>query len=495
MEIPMNAFRTVALAAFCLAAAPALAETTLSIGMQQEPTSLDPTADATASIDGMLVLNVYETLTAVNEPGEVLPGLAKSWTVSPDGLVYDFALHSGVTFHDGTTFDATDVKFSFDRAMAENSVNPSKSIWAPIASVEVIAPDAIRITLKQMDGFFLFNLAQGDASIVAPESADNNATKPTGTGPFAFAGWTRGDRVVLTKNPAWRDAATVSIDRVEFRFISEPAAAAAAMLSEEIDAFPGFPAPEMLVQFEADPRFNVVVGSTEGEVILAMNNSAEHLKDIRVRRAISHAIDRAAIIDGAMYGKAQPIGSFFPPHHVSYVDLTGVYPHDVAKAKALLAEAGVTAPELLLRVPPFPYATRSAEIIQGQLADAGITVKIENVEWGFWLDEVFKKKSYDLSIIAHTSPNDLGNFARGPDYFYGYDNPEFTKLWDAIKFEADPVKRDALLKDAQRMVTDQAVHGFLFQLPKLGVYRKGVTGFWDSSPVLYQPLANVAKVN
>jgi peptide/nickel transport system substrate-binding protein len=122
-------------------------------------------------------------------------------------------------------------------------------------------------------------------------------------------------------------------------------------------------------------------------------------------------------------------------------------------------------------------------------------VKIENVEWGFWLEEVFKKKNYDLSIIAHTSPNDLGNFARGPDYFYGYDNPEFVKLWDAIKFEADPVKRDALLKDAQRMVADQAVHGFLFQLPKLGVYRKGVTGFWNSSPVLYQPLATVAKAN
>lgn len=494
----MTVFRPAALAAICVtgwlsATAPVLAQTALSIGLQQEPTSLDPTADATASIDGMLAQNVYETLTVVNEQGEVLPQLAKSWTVSTDGLVYDFALQTGVTFHDGTTFDANDVKFSFDRAMAEGSVNPSKSIFAPIASVAVTAPAAIRITLKQKDGFFLFNLAQGDASIVAPESADDNARKPVGTGPFAFASWTRGDRLVLTKNPAWRDAGAVAIDRVEFRFIADPAAAANAMLAGEIDAFPGFPAPELLAQFEADPRFTVVVGSTEGEVILAMNNADDVLKDIRVRRAISHALNRDAIIDGAMYGRAQPIGSFFAPHHVSYVDLTGTYPHDVAKAKALLAEAGVTAPEFLLRVPPFPYATRSAEIIQSQLAEAGMTVKIENVEWGFWLDEVFKKKAYDLSIIAHTSPNDLGNFARGPDYFYGYDNPEFVKLWDAIKFEADPVTRDALLKDAQRMVADQAVHGFLFQLPKLGVYAKGVTGFWGSSPVLYQPLATVAK--
>ncbi len=493
----MPAFRTVAPAALLAAlivVTPAWAVTSLSVGLQQEPTSLDPTADATASIDGMLTQNVYETLTVVNEQGEVLPNLAKSWTVSHDGLVYDFVLHSGVTFHDGTTFDAEDVKFSFVRAMAEGSVNPSKSIFAPIAAVEVTAPDALRITLKQKDGFFLFNIAQGDAAIVAPESVETNAIKPVGTGPFMFTDWTRGDRLVLSKNAAWRDAGSVAIDRVEFRFVADPAAAANAMLAGEIDAFPGFPAPELMEQFEADTRFKVVVGSTEGEVILAMNNSDEVLKDLRVRRAISHALDREAIIEGAMYGRAQPIGSFFAPHHASYVDLTGTYPHDVEKAKALLAEAGVVAPEFLLRVPPFPYATRSAEIIQAQLADAGMTVKIENVEWGFWLEEVFRNKNYDLSIIAHTSPNDLGNFARGPEYFYGYDNPDFVKLWDAIKFEADPVTRDALLKDAQRLVADQAVHGFLFQLPKLGVYAQGVTGFWQSAPVLYQPLAGVAKV-
>jgi peptide/nickel transport system substrate-binding protein len=318
-------FRALALALALAAAAavPAAARNAISIGFQQEPTSLDPTADATAAIDGMLGQNVYETLMAVTGDGRIVPNLARAVAVSDDGLTYTFTLHTGVTFHDGTAFDAEDVKFTFDRAMAPDSTNPTKSIFAPIESVEVTAPDTVVIRLKQPEGFFLFNLAMGDTSIVAPESAGSNATNPVGTGPFRFASWTRGDRLVLEKNPAHRNAADVALERVTFRFIADPAAAAAAMLAEEVDAFPGFPAPELLPQFEADPRFRVVVGSTEGEVILALNNAKAPFTDIRVRRAISHAIDRQAIIDGAMYGRAQPIGSFFPPHHAAYVDLTG----------------------------------------------------------------------------------------------------------------------------------------------------------------------------
>ncbi|MFP4328744.1 MAG: ABC transporter substrate-binding protein [Paracoccaceae bacterium] len=496
--MPLTKLSATAAIVLGLAALPALAQSgsEISIGLQQEPTSLDPTADATASIDGMLAQNVYESLAIVTEQGEVRPNLASGWEISEDGLTYTFRLREGVTFHDGTGFDAEDVKFSFDRAMAEDSVNPSKGIFEPIERVTVIDPLTVEITLSRPDGFFLFNLAQGDASIVAPESVETNATAPVGTGPFRFEGWTRGDRLTLARNPDWRDADNVAMERVAFRFISEPAAAATALLADEIDAFPGFPAPELLPQFEADPRFRVEQGSTEGEVILAMNNSRAPLSDRAVRRAVSHALDRTEIIEGAMYGRAEPIGSFFPPHHVSHVDLTGTYPHDIDQAKALLEEAGVAeGTELVLRVPPFPYATRSGEIVQAQLAKAGLEVKLENVEWGFWLDEVYSKLNYDMTIIAHTSPNDLSNFSRGPDYFYGYSNPEFDALWEEIRSEADADRRDALLKDAQRFLAEDAVHGFLFQLPKLGIYRNELSGFWASSPVLYQPLAGVTWTN
>ncbi|UWR33491.1 ABC transporter substrate-binding protein [Sulfitobacter sp. W027] len=476
-----------------MASASAAAE--LVIGMQQEPTSLDPTADATASIDSMMTQNVFESLTTVAENGEVQPNLATSWEVSEDGLTYTFKLAEGVTFHDGSTLDAEDVVYSFDRAMGEDSVNPSKDIFEPIESVKAVDPQTVEITLKAKDAFFLFNMGQGDSAVVASESAETNNANPVGTGPFKFDSWTRGDRLTLVKNPDHRDAADVALDKVVFRFISDPAAATAAMMAEELDAFPGFPAPELLPQFEADPRFRVNVGSTEGEVILAMNNAKPPFDNVEVRRAVATAIDRDEIIEGAMYGQAVPIGSFYPPHGTAYVDLTDAYPHDSAKAEEMFEAAGVAGAAMTLRVPPFPYATRSAEIIQNQLSEAGIDAKVENVEWGFWIDEVYKQKNYDMTIIAHTSPNDMGNFARGPDYFYGYDNAEMTALWEQITTEVDPAKRDELLKQGQQMLSDQSVHAFLFQLPLLGVFREGVEGYWSSSPVLYMPLKGVSVAN
>lgn len=476
-----------------MASASAAAE--LVIGMQQEPTSLDPTADATASIDSMMTQNVFESLTTVAENGEVQPNLATSWEVSEDGLTYTFKLAEGVTFHDGSTLDAEDVVYSFKRAMGEDSVNPSKDIFEPIESVKAVDPQTVEITLKAKDAFFLFNMGQGDSAIVAAESAETNNANPVGSGPFKFDSWTRGDRLTLVKNPDHRDAADVALDKVVFRFISDPAAATAAMMAEELDAFPGFPAPELLPQFEADPRFRVNVGSTEGEVILAMNNAKPPFDNVEVRRAVATAIDRDEIIEGAMYGQAVPIGSFYPPHGTAYVDLTDAYPHDSAKAEEMFEAAGVAGATMTLRVPPFPYATRSAEIIQNQLAEAGIDAKVENVEWGFWIDEVYKQKNYDMTIIAHTSPNDMGNFARGPDYFYGYDNAEMTALWEQITTEVDPAKRDELLKQGQQMLSDQSVHAFLFQLPLLGVFREGVEGYWSSSPVLYMPLKGVSVAN
>lgn len=379
-----------------------------------------------------------------------------------------------------------------NRARDEESANPRSATFDPIDTITALDDYTVEIVMERPDAFFLFDLAQGPASIVSETSYETNNTSPVGTGAFMFDSWTRGDRLRLAKNPDHRNADEVALDMVEFRFISEPAAAAASLMAGEIDAFPGFPAPEIVEQFEADPRFDVMVSSTEGEVILAMNNSRELFQDIRVRRAVSHALDREEIIEGAMYGYGIPIGSFYPPHGPAHVDLTDRYPHDPELARELLAEAGVDAPSMVMRVPPFPYATRSGEIIQAQLGAVGIDVQVENVEWGFWLDEVYSNKNYDLTIIAHTSPNDMGNFARGPDYFYGYEDEEFDELWSAIRVETDEDARLEMLRQAQRHLAEQAVHGFLFQLPAIGIFREGVEGFWPSQPVLQLPLTEVS---
>lgn len=481
-----------AAAALALAAPlPALAQR-MAIGIQQEPTSLDPTTDATAAINVMLTQNLFEGLTSVDQSGAVIPQLAESWTISDDSLTYVFTLAQGVTFHDGAPFTAADVVFSFERARAEDSGNPRRATFTPISTITALDDFTVEIVLNNPDAFFLFDLAQGPASIVSPASVETNATRPVGTGAFRFDAWTRGDRLRLVRNENHRNAANVAMQTIEFRFIADPAAATAALLAGELDAFPGFPAPELVAQFEADPRFDVTIASTEGEVILAMNNSREPMSDLNFRRAVTHALNRDDIIDGAMYGFGIPIGSFYPPHGPAFIDLLYRSEHDPDLARDFLAQSVHDGRELVMRLPPFPYATRSGEIIQQQLAAIGLNVRIENVEWGFWLDEVFRGKNYDFTIIAHTSPNDLGNFARGPDYFYGFEDPEFVDLWNAIRTETDDETRIAMLQQAQEHITDLAVHGFLFQLPAIGIFRSGVTGFWPSQPVLQLPLTEVA---
>ena len=250
----------------------------------------------------------------------------------------------------------------------------------------------VEIGLDTPKGALLWNLAWGDAVIVSPASAETNATNPVGTGPFRFERWVQGDQVELVRNDDyWGEPA--ALDGVTFKFISDPTAAFAAMMAGDIDAFPNFPAPENLAQFEADPRFSVIVGTTEGETILAMDNSRPPFDDVRVRRAVSHAIDRSAIIDGAMFGYGTPIGSHFAPHHPAYEDLTGMSAFDPEMARALLAEAGLADGfETTLTLPPPSYARRGGEIIASQLRDVGIEAQIINVEWAQWLEQLFKGK-------------------------------------------------------------------------------------------------------
>ncbi|GAB4357595.1 MAG: ABC transporter substrate-binding protein [Kiloniellaceae bacterium] len=466
------------------------AKDSLVLGMVLEPPHLDPTAGAAAAIDEVVYANVFEGLTRIDRNGTVKPALAQSWTVSDDGLTYTFKLHEGVTFHDGTTFDSADVKFSLDRAMAEDSTNAQKGLFAAIASVA--APDAatVVITLKQPAGNFLFNLGWGDAVIVAPESAAENKNTPIGTGPFKFDRWVKGDRVELLRNPDyWGTPAKLA--KATIKIIPDPAAATAAILSGDVDAFANFPAPEAMAQFEADPRFTVAIGSTEGETILAMNNARDALKDIRVRRALAMAIDRQAIIDGAMFGYGTPIGSHFAPHHPAYVDLTGRYPHDPAKAKELLAEAGYgNGLTLSLKLPPPSYARRGGEIVAAQLAAVGVQTEIAQVEWAQWLEQVFKGKDYDLTIVSHTEPMDIGIYARD-DYYFSYDSPAFKALMAKLDATVDAGARYGLLAEAQQMLAEDSVNGFLFQLAKHGVWNKDVVGLWENSPVQANDLTEV----
>ncbi len=476
-------------ALFCGTAALAQ-QTDLTIALQLEPPHLDPTSAAAGAIDSVLYTNVFEGLTKFTETGAIVPGLARRWDISEDGLTYTFHLAEDVTFHDGTTFDAEDVKFSLDRARAEDSTNAQKALYTGISDVTVLDPATVRVTLDQPDGSLLFNLAWGDAVVVAPESIETIKQTPIGTGPFRFSEWQQGDSITLVQNEAyWGDAPALT--EATFKFISDPTAAFAAMMAQDIDAFAGYPAPENLPQFEADPRFQVLIGSTEGETILAINNKTPPFDNPKVREAVAHAIDRQAIIDGAMFGLGTPIGTHFAPHHPDYVDLTGLSVYDPDRARTLLVDAGYAEGfSTTLKLPPPSYARRGGEILAAQLRNVGISTEITNLEWAQWLEEVFRGKDFGLSIVSHSEPMDIGIYAR-PDYYFQYDNPAFQDLMATLTATTDPAARTDMLAQAQTMIAEDYVNGFLFQLAFPTVADARLEGLWVNQPTQATDLTGV----
>jgi peptide/nickel transport system substrate-binding protein len=464
----------------------------LVLGMPLEPPHLDPTAGAAAAIDEVVYANVFEGLTRIDENGAVRHGLASGWAISADGLTYAFTLRGGVTFHDGTTLDSADVKFSLDRARAADSTNAQKGLFEAIASVETPDPLTVVVTLSRPEGLFLWNLGWGDAVIVAPESAATNKTGPVGTGPFRFVEWKKADSVRLARQDAyWGERP--ALKSVTFRFVSDPSAQVAALLAGDIDAIPNVGAPESLERFKADERFEVRVGNTEGETILVMNHRRKPFSDVRVRRAVSQAVDRQAIVDGAMFGYGTPIGTHFAPHHAAYKDLTGIYPHDPARARALLVDAGYPGGfRAVMKLPPPSYARRGGEIIAAQLAAIGIEVEIVPVEWAQWLKEVFKNEhDFDFTIVSHTEPLDIGIYARD-DYYFGYKSDDFNAVMEELKGESDEAERAALYALAQQIITDDAVNAYLFQLARTGVQKKGLKGLWLNAPVQANDVTGVS---
>ncbi len=472
-----------------MTAAAFAAQDQITIGMVLEPPNLNPTEGAAAAVDEVVYANIFEGLTRIGPDGAVLPGLAASWDIEDGGKSYLFHLHPGVKFHDGSDFDAQDVIFSLDRARAPESTSAQKELFSGIEKVEAVDPQTVRVTLKGADGGFPFKMAWGDAVMVDEASIKDIATKPVGTGPYRFEEWRQGDLIrIAAFDGYWGEKP--AIKTATFRFISDPSAAFAAIMAEDVDAFTNYPAVETLPQLEADPRFKVIVGTTEGETILAMNNTRAPLDNIKVRQAISHAINRKEVIDGAMFGYGTPIGTHFAPHHPDYVDLTELSGFDPERSKALLQEAGVSGLKLRLALPPTPYARRGGEIIAAELRNIGVETEITNMEWAQWLETVFKGGDFDLTIISHVEPMDIGIYARD-DYYFHYAKPEFKALMAQLQETVDPAERSELTKAAERMIAEDFVNAYLFQLPKIGVANAKIEGLWANSPMPANDLSGV----
>ena len=482
-DFAINSVAAASLATLPLASLAQKRKDAVVLGMTLEPTGLDPTAGAASAIAEIVQYNVFETLTKVNSDGSVTPLLAESWEVSPDLKTYTFKLRKGVKFQNGEPFNASTVKFSFERAAGEKSTNKDKRTFASMERVGVVDEHTVVVINKELNPDFLFLMGQATAVIVEPKSADTNATKPVGTGPYKLDSWKQGASVTLVKWPNFRNAAAIKMNKATFRFISDPAAQVASLLSGDVDAFPRVAAARSLEQFKRDPRFQIIISGSRAKTILAINNKKKPLDDVRVRRAIAAAIDRKAVIEGAVDGFGVPIGSHYVPGAFGYVDTTGINPYNPDKARALLSEAGVKTPlELSVVLPPVPYARQGGEVIAAQLAKVGIVAKLQNVEWAQWLSGVYGNKNYDLTIISHVEPFDLGNFAK-PGYYWNYESPKFNEIYDKINNAPRAADRAKLLGDAQRMLANDAVHAFLFQPQWITVAQKGIRGLWKDMPL------------
>ena len=465
----------------------------VTIAMVLEPPGLDPTTAPSAAIGEIVHYNVLEGLTKIQMDGAVTPLLAENWGHTPDGKTYTFRLRKGLKFSDGSALTAETVKFSFERAKAPGSTNKAKkAVFDNISSVVAHDEHTVILVLDKADSTLPFRLGENTAVILHPNSAATAATKPVGTGPYKLENWAKGSAVTLVKWDGHRDAAKVKIKKVTFRFINDPAAQVAALLAGDIDGMPRFGALTALKQFQGDKRFTVEIGSTAGKGVLSINNRKAPLNDVRVRRAITHAIDRKAFIDGAQEGLGKPIGSHFAPTDIGYQDLTGMYPHNPDKARALLKEAGINGPlNLTLTLPPPAYARKGGEIIAAQLAKVGINAKIENVEWAQWLSGPFKG-NFDLTIINHVEPLDYATAYADPGYYFGYDSAKFRGLVATLAATSNGQEKGRLWREIQRQLAEDAVNAWIWNPAQVAVFRKGLKGLWNSSPIFANDMAAVS---
>jgi peptide/nickel transport system substrate-binding protein len=457
----------------------------LTIAQAVEPPGLDPTTATSAAIPRVVYSNVMEGLVKIDRSGKMITALARDYKISNDGKEYTFFLKKGVQFHDGKPFDVEDVKFTFGRLMdvqKTGTVHPE--YYKEIDSVEAVDSHTVKIKLKNVNSMFLFNLARPDSIIVSSQTVDKLKTAPDGTGPFKFNEWVRGSTITLSRFEGYHEKGVPYLDKVTFKFIGDPSAQIASLKAGDVDVIAYDVSPENALLLEKDPRFKVFNGYTTTEVILSTNNARKPFDDVRVRKAMAYAIDRKALIEGAMSGYGVPIGSHMDPGNPYYVDLTSVCPYNPQKARDLLKEAGYpNGFEAVIKLPErYAYAKRSGEIIADMFSQVGIRLKIELIEWGQWIDRVFKNADFDLTVIGHAEPFDINVYAN-PKYYFRYDSPKFQEAFKKAEMESDPKVRRDLYIACQRMIAEDAVNGFLFTLPSLPTMKREVMNWWKDYPM------------
>ena len=488
----------------------------LVVGQIAEPQALDPHA-VTAVNDFRILMNIYDGLVRyASGTLEVEPALAEEWAISEDGTVYTFNLREGISFHDGSAFDAEAVVWNFERMLNEDHPYhdtgpfPLSFFFSAIEAVEALDEMTVRFTLNEPYAPFLSNLAYPTGLIVSPaavmEHGGDFGRNPSGTGPFRFAEWRSNERVVVTRNDDYWDG-TAGTEAVIFRPITDANTRVAEMLSGGIDVMVEVP-PVAISQFQTDAH---TVHEQAGPHLwfLILNTKEGPFTDQRVRQAANYAINKSALVDDVLEGTATIAAGPIPPAFAwAYNEDLEPYPHDPDRARELLAEAGAEGVPLTFYVTeggsgmldPLPMGTA----IQADLAAVGFDVTIETYEWNTFLGRVNPglEGRADMAQMAWMTNDpdtlpflalrtdawpDAGGFNSGY-----YSNPEVDALLEAARVETDPDERARLYREMQVIVREDAPWVFVANWMQNAVTSAAVENF-TLEPSFFLLLKDVVK--
>ncbi len=463
----------------------------ITLGLVAEPASLDFTKTDGAAIPQALLVNVYEGLVKLDQDGKIVPALATSWKVSDDHKTYTFDLTDKAKFTNGAAFTADDAVFSINRVKTDWTTS-LKAAMDVVSEAKAVSPTQLQVTLSAPSNDWLYRMTTHLGAMFSKTGVEDLANKPIGTGPYTFTSWNRGDSITLTRNDAYWGTKPY-YQSVVLKYFKDATALNNALLTGTINVVTTVQAPEALGQFTSNPKYQVIEGTTNGEVLLSFNNAQEIFKDKRVRQAVRYGIDHKALMDTCWAGKGTLLGSFVPPTDPWYEDLTGVTPFDKTKATALLTEAGKLGATLRLRVPTLPYATSCGQVVKSQLEAVGFKVALDSLEFpAAWLTTVFKGGDFDMSIVAHVEPRDLKAVFGNPEYYTHYGTPEIQALFKAAD-EGSADDQVTNLKKAARLIAEDAAGDVLFLLPNLMVADKGITGLPKNGIAVAFALSKLAK--
>lgn len=440
------------------------------VGAVLEPTSLDIVTVAGAALDQVLLDNVYETLLAQDPvSGDIIPGLAELPDISDDGLTWTFTLHDGVTFQSGEPLTSADVVWSLDALRAEGANEASQ--LASIESVEATDDLTVVVTLSQRDNSLEYQLTRRAGAVL---QADATALEDSanGTGPFSLDTWNVGSSITLARNDDYSGEPPL-VSGVTFQYFTDPNAAVNALTAGDVDLLTGVNT-DLVSQFENDDDYKLTVGTTNGELTLGFNNKQEALSNVDVRHALRMAIDKDGVLD-LFNGYGTLIGGPVPPTDPWYEDLTDLYPYDPDRARTLLEEAGYGDGLALTFVVPNIYPENIAEYVRSQLADVGVDVTIESVEFSVWLDQVYTNHDYDLTMVLHVEPRDLAKYARD-DYYWQYDSAQVQALIEEAT-TGDPADYVDTLREATRLIAEDSPADWLILSSDLIVAHDNVVGY------------------